>query len=202
MTALSIPTTYTFEEYLALERKAGYKSELVNGYIYAMAGASYSHTLITLNVASEIRLQLKGRQCNASTNDLRVKVEATGRVTYPDVVVVCGKPVFADDVKDTLLNPLVIVEVLSPSTEADDRGEKFAHYRRIPSLQEYVLIAQDRVCVEHYRRQGEQWVLTEYSDLESTLDLPGIACRVALRDIYDKVEFPVIDISNGKSKEA
>jgi Uma2 family endonuclease len=189
MTAQAIPKTYTFDEYLEIERKAGYRSELVNGYIYAMAGASRMHNLVAGNTFGELRQQLKGRPCEAYTSDMRVKVEATGRATYPDVVVVCGEPKFADDVKDTLLNPLVIVEVLSPSTEADDRGEKFAHYRRIDSLQEYVLLSQDRIRVEHYRRQGEQWLLTDVADLDSMLELPALGFSVPLRDIYDKVEF-------------
>lgn len=189
MTAQAIPRTYSFAEYLEIERKAEYRSELVNGYIYAMAGASRMHNLVAGNTFGELRQQLKGRPCEAYTSDMRVKVEATGRVAYPDVVVMCGKPVFADAVKDTLLNPLVIVEVLSPSTEADDRGEKFAHYRRIESLQEYVLIAQDRIRVEHFLRQGEQWLLTEVADLDSKLELPSLACTVPLRDIYDKVDF-------------
>jgi Uma2 family endonuclease len=200
MTALTIPPQYTFEEYLEMERTAEYRSELVNGYIYAMAGASRMHNLITVNLAREVSAKLKGRPCEAYANDMRVKVEATGRVAYPDVVVVCGKPLFADDVKDTLLNPLVIVEVLSPSTEADDRGEKFAHYRRIDSLQEYVLIAQDRISVEHFQRQGDQWLLTEYTRPDSLLEMPSVDCRIPLSEIYDKVEFAAQGSSGGDPK--
>jgi Uma2 family endonuclease len=120
---------------------------------------------------------------------MRVKVSLTGLYTYPDVVVVCGEIRFEDVDNDTLLNPTVIVEVLSASTEAYDRGEKFAHYRRLESLQEYVLVAQDKVRIEHYVRQGSQWVLSEASTLDETVHLAAIDCNMVLRDVYDKVQF-------------
>ncbi|MFN8496408.1 MAG: Uma2 family endonuclease [Anaerolineae bacterium] len=176
-------------EYLALEREAPCKSEYINGQIYAMAGASEQHNLITLNTAADLNLQFRGRGCRAYVNDMRVKVSPTGIYTYPDIVAVCGEPRFEDSHTDTLINPSVIVEVLSPTTEAYDRGEKFAHYRRLDSLQEYVLVAQDKVRVEHYARQADGWLLTEISDLDGTLRLAAIDCAVSLRDIYDKVEF-------------
>jgi Uma2 family endonuclease len=189
MTSLAEPW-YTPEEYLALERKAQYKSEYINGQIYAMSGASREHNLIAVNVVGEIRSQFRGRTCEAYTSDMRVQVSPGGTYTYPDVVAVCGEPRFEDAEVDTLTNPTVIVEVLSPTTEAYDRGEKFRHYRRLESLAEYVLIAQDKVQVEHYARhgdKGEQWVLTEISDLAGTLDLTSIGCGLALADIYDKI---------------
>jgi Uma2 family endonuclease len=189
---------YTPEEYLALERKAEYKSEYINGEIYAMSGASEAHNLITLNLATEIRQQFKGRPCRVYSTDMRVKVSATGMHTYPDVVALCGGSKFDGGEVDTLTNPAAIVEVLSPSTEAYDRGEKFAHYRRLPSLQEYILISQDKVSVEHYIRHGEEWIFTELGDLSNTLHLTAVDCSVALRDIYDLVEFSKAEDTSGE----
>jgi len=181
---------YTPEEYLALERAAETKSEYFDGRIFAMSGATEDHNLIAGNVFAEIRGQLKGRPCRAYMADMRVKVSETGLYTYPDVMALCGERLLADGRRDTLLNPGAIIEVLSPSTEAYDRGEKFAHYRRLESLTDYVLIAQDKARVEHYVRQGEQWVLTSIDSLDGTLHLASIGCEVALRDIYAMVEFP------------
>jgi Uma2 family endonuclease len=183
---------YTPEEYLALERKAEYKSEYINGQIYAMSGASREHNLIALNLASELRSQLKGKPCEVYASDMRVKVGPAGTYTYPDVVAVCGEPRFEDAQLDTLVNPTVIIEVLSQSTEAYDRGEKFAHYRDLESLTDYILVAQNRIRVEHYVRYGdtgEQWMLTPISNLGSKLHLASIGCDVSLHDIYDRVEF-------------
>jgi len=162
---------YRPEEYLDLERKAEYKSEYINGFIFAMAGASKEHNQITLNIASEIHHQLKGRPCFVYSNDMRVRIVETGMYAYPDIVATCSSPKFEDSYVDTLLNPMLIIEVLSDSTEAYDRGQKFAHYRRLASLTDYVLVAQDRACVEHYVRRSEQWILTEVSGLEGTIQL-------------------------------
>jgi Uma2 family endonuclease len=179
----------TPEDYLALERSAEYKSEYFNGEIFAMTGASEPHNTIVLNIGSEIRQHLKKRPCKAYANDMRVKVSPTGLYTYPDLVVVCGKGQFDDAHLDTLLNPTLIIEVLSDSTEAYDRGRKFEHYRRLESLAEYVLIAQHRPHVESYRRQpDQQWLLTECTGLDATLRLQSIDCALALAEIYDKVE--------------
>jgi Uma2 family endonuclease len=145
----------TEAEYLEIERTAEWKSEFFNGEMFAMAGATPEHVLIAGNVAAELRLQLRGRPCRVYPVDLRVKVSDTGLYTYPDVVVVCGEPRFDELRGDTLLNPTLIVEVLSSSTEAYDRGDKFAHYRRLDSLQEYVLVAQDRCRIERFLRQKE-----------------------------------------------
>ncbi len=174
---------------MALERAAEYKNEYVNGFIVAMSGASRKHNLITWNVSGELRQQLRERPCEAYAADMRVQISAAGQYRYPDVVVVCGEPQFEDAELDTLTNPTVIVEVLSPSTEAVDRGDKFAAYRRLPSLREYVLIAQDTVRVEHFLRQGERWILTEFSDLDDSVPLAAIDCTLALREIYRKVPF-------------
>ncbi len=180
---------YSPAEYLALEREASYKSEYINGQIYAMAGTSRRHNLIGGNFYRLIGQQFVGRACEAYVSEMRVKVSPTGMYTYPDVAAACGELRFEDGYIDTLLNPSVIVEVLSPSTEAYDRGEKFAHYRRLDSLMEYVLVSQDKVRVEHYTRQAGGWLLTEISDLDGVLRLASIDCSVRLRDIYDKVQF-------------
>jgi Uma2 family endonuclease len=192
MRSLAQPSL-TPEEYLAIERKAAHKSEYVNGHVFAMAGASLEHNQITFNIAVELGVQLRGRPCAAYVSDLRVKVTATGLYTYPDVVALCGEAIFEDSAMDTLVNPQVIIEVLSESTEAYDRGEKFAHFRRLPTLTDYVLIAQDKVRVEHYVRQDRQWVFSEADEWNDTIHLNSIDCTLALRDIYDKVEFPGTD---------
>lgn len=183
--------TYTPEEYLTLERKATTRSEYVNGQIYAMAGASREHNLLSSNLAREVGNQLRERPCETYISDMRVRVSATKLYTYPDVVVVCGKPRFEDAQLDVLLNPTIIVEVLSPSTEAYDRGAKFAHYRYLESLQEYVLIAQDRMLVEHFERRGNQWLLTTYSRPAEVLSLPSIECAIPLSEIYARIELSV-----------
>ena len=179
----------TPEDYLAIERSAEFKSEYFDGEIFAMAGASRAHNSIVLNTGSEIRQHLKNRSCKAYVNDMRVKVNPTGLYAYPDVIVVCGKEQFEDTHLDTLLNPTLIIEVLSDSTEAYDRGRKFEHYRHLDSLVEYVLIAQQRPHVESFRRQSDQhWLLAECSGLDGTLRLESIDCDLALAEIYAKVE--------------
>ncbi len=183
------PNFVTPGEYLDLERKSEIRSEYVAGRIFVKSGASRRHSLIAGNLFRELSSQMRGRACEARRSDMRVKVSPTGMYTYPDIVAVCGEPRFEDAHVDTLLNPMVIVEVLSESTEAYDRGEKFAHYRRLDTLREYVLVAQDKVRVEHYLREGEQWILSEISDPDSTLHLASIDCDVILAAIYDKVEF-------------
>lgn len=185
------PSLLTEREYLALERKSEIRSEYIAGRVFAMSGASRRHNLIAGNLYREINTQLRGRPCEAYVSDMRVKVSPTGMYTYPNIAALCGEPRFEDTDGDTLLNPAVIVEVLSDSTEAYDRGEKFAHYRRLETLREYVLIAQNKVRVEHYLRRGEEWVLSEISDPEGTLDLSLIDCRVSVAAIYEKVDFPV-----------
>lgn len=194
MMSLAQPVA-TPAEYLALERSAREKSEYVNGRIYAMAGASRVHNLIAGNVFGELRARLRGRPCETYMSEMRVKVQQTGMYTYPDVVALCGEPRLEDAELDTLLNPSVIVEVLSPSTESYDRGEKFAHYRRLETLQEYVLVEQVRRRIEHFRREGDHWVLTEISDAGGELTLSSLGCTLALADIYDRVEFPAADIA-------
>jgi Uma2 family endonuclease len=182
------PSLVTPAEYLELERKAEFRSEYIAGRIFAMSGASRRHNLVAGNFYREVSSQLRGRACESYIADMRVMISPSGIYTYPDIVAVCGEPRLEDSHLDTLLNPTVIVEVLSESTEAYDRGEKFAHYRRLDTLREYVLVAQDKVRVEHYLREGEQWILSEISDPDGTLHLASIDCHVALAAIYEKVE--------------
>jgi Uma2 family endonuclease len=179
------------EEYLAQERRAEFKSEYLRGEVFAMAGASYEHTLAKDNLARETGNQLKNGPCRVLTSDMRVKIEATGLYTYPDIAIVCDEPQFEDKVFDTLLNPRTLVEVLSDSTEKYDRGAKFAHYRQIPTLQEYVLVARDQALVERYVRQPDaSWLLTVFEGLSQTFAFASVPARIALADIYSGVTFP------------
>jgi Uma2 family endonuclease len=180
----------TPEEYLAIERDVQTKHEFYQGEMFAMSGASRVHNQVTFNLALTLGSQLKDRDCTAYVNDMRVKVSATGLYTYPDVVVTCEKPKFEDSVLDTLLNPQAIIEVLSESTEKYDRGEKFAQYRQLPSLREYALVSQERPHIELFTKtDAGVWMLTEAIGLESTIDIPTIACRIALADVFAKVDF-------------
>lgn len=175
------------EDYLALERRSETKSEYLDGEIFVMTGASRRHNLLAGNVYTAFRTQLRQRGCEVYVSDMRVKVSATGLYTYPDVTVACEKPQFEDVEIDTLLNPKVIVEILSKSTEDYDRGTKFLQYRTLPSLTEYVLVAQDKVHVEHYLRQNEGWLLTETDRREDVIELPSVGARLALGDVYDGI---------------
>jgi Uma2 family endonuclease len=182
---------FTPAEYLALERKAAFKSEYLNGEMFAMAGANRVHVIIRDNFAGELHAVLKGTPCRAYSVDMRVKVDATGLFTYPDIAIVCGMPQFEDDAFDTLLNPRAIVEVLSDSTEKYDRGTKFRHYRQIASLQEYVLVAQDEPLVERHVRQPDgSWLLTEFAALDRVFEFASVPARVPLAEIYRDVTFP------------
>jgi len=187
MSDVVTPAHVTAEEYLFLERSAPYKNEFHDGQVYAMTGASREHNLIAFNVAGELNSQLKNRPCEAYVSNMRVKVAEARSYHYPDVVVVCGMPQFEDAHVDTLLNPTLLIEVLSPSTEAYDRGGKFAHYRKIPTLNEYLLVAQDQPSIERYLRQGDAWILTEAVGLEADVPLESIDCVLSLREVYDKV---------------
>ena len=184
----SQPTTLLSpDEYLELERKAEFKSEYFQGEMFAMAGATRQHGLIVTNLVRELSQQLT-RPCEVYSSDLRLRVSPSGLYPYPDVMVVCGEPQFADDQKDTLLNPNLIVEVLSDSTRDYDRGRKFQHYRALPTLREYLTIDQDTPQVERYTRQPQdRWLLTEFSDLSQSIDLASIGCVLSLTEVYDKV---------------
>jgi Uma2 family endonuclease len=184
MATAAITKRYTPEEYLALERNEKFKSEYKNGYITAMSGTSPEHNTIALNFASEIRAQFRGGRCKVYMSDVRLRVTPTGLYTYPDVMAVCGEAQFVEDDLETLVNPSMIAEVLSRSTERYDRGDKFEDYRTLSSLMEYVLLSQNEVLVERFVRQGEKWVRTEYRDIEESLVLDSIGCVIALREIY------------------
>ena len=196
--------TYTAEEYLALERQADYKSEYVDGEIFALAGASEPHNLIVTNCVGELRQQLKGKPCKLYSSDMRVQLAKSRRYTYPDLVIVCGKAEFTDETRDTLTNPTLIIEVLSPSTESYDRGEKFEQYRKLDSLQTYVLVSQDKPLVEVFERQeGGRWLLSEYGGLDSSAPLPNINCELQLSEVYDRIDFEeVIRTPPSRSNEA
>ncbi len=188
MSSIAAQTYLTPEEYLAFERKATTKHEYLNGQIVAMSGASFAHNFITVNIATHLNIQLMDGECRVATSDMRVKVTEIDSYFYPDVVVVCGEPLAEDDTFDTLLNPTLIVEILSPTTETYDRGEKFEHYQQIASLKDYILISQDKVHIEHYCRQETGWLQTEFAELEDVLSLRSIDCELRLQDVYRRVE--------------
>ena len=189
MVAAKATQRYTPEEYLALERRSETRSEYINGCIVAMSGGTKRHNTIALNTHGALERQLGEQRCDVYAIDVKVRTGASRNYTYPDVVVACADDEVLDDVDDIVLNPTVIIEVLSPSTASYDRGDKFADYRLIPSLQEYVLIAQDRPSVEHYLRQGDQWLLTAVTDSDGTISLPTIGCTLPLREVYRRVRF-------------
>jgi Uma2 family endonuclease len=182
------------EAYLRLERQAATRSEYLDGEIFAMAGASEAHNLIASNLTASLIVRLKDRPCRVYSSDLRVKVSATGLYTYPDVVGVCGRPQFEDREKDTLLNPTVIIEILSPSTEKYDRGAKFDHYSTLASLTDYLLVGQHSAMIDHYARQPDgKWLLSRYRLLDEVAHITSIDCDLPLTDVYDKVEWPEVE---------
>ena len=185
----SLPNYYLSpEEYLTLERQAEFKSEYIDGVIYAMAGGSERHNLIAANIIIAIGTQLRDRPCRVYPSDLKVRVPNSKRFFYPDVSVVCGEIQFADDERDVVLNPVVIVEVLSDSTAAFDRGKKFQSYQQIESLREYLLVSQDEYVVEHFLRQYDgRWLYTKAGGPDEAIALPAVGCRLALGDVYSKV---------------
>jgi len=179
---------YTPAEYLALERRATTRSQYLDGEIFAMGGTSRRHNLVCLSIGAKLWDQLLERPCEVYTNDMRVRIVATGLYTYPDVVVVCGEPEFEDEELDTLLNPTVLVEVLSESTADYDRGAKFEHYRAIPSLREVLFVAQDEPHLLHYlRRPDGSWLLTESRGPTGVVELPSIEAELKVSDVYAKV---------------
>lgn len=174
---------YTPAEYLELERHSETRHEYLDGEIFAMGGASRRHNLISLNIAAELRAGVRGRPCEVYAHDMRVRVEATGLYTYPDVVAVCGKPRFEDQEVDTLFNPTFLAEVLSKTTEAEP-------YRTVPSLREVLLVTQDRPHVVHYIRQPDgSWLLSEIRDPEGTLTLASLMCELRMAEVYARVDF-------------
>ncbi len=188
---------YTIEQYLEWERQADERSEFVDGEIYAMARESGAHADISMNLAGMLQTQLKGTNCRARTKDTKIRSGALkehlgrGMISYPDMVVICGEPEYHDNQKDVGLNPKVVFEVLSDSTEEFDRGTKFMRYRNFnPTLTDYILIAQNEPHVEHYLRLDDgEWLLREYDGLDKTFLIESINCRISLSDLYDRVDF-------------
>lgn len=183
-------TKVTAEEYLALDRAAEFRSEFIDGEIVAMSGGSLRHSALKINLAGEVRDALRGTPCRAFDSDLRVRVSPR-MYTYPDLTVVCGKPMIADERQDILLNPKVIFEVLSPSTEFYDRGVKFRHYREIESLSDYILVDQDQARIEQFTRgDAHTWTFHDYKDASEMLRIESIGVSIPISHIYERVEFP------------
>ncbi len=178
------------EEYLNIERKATYRSEYVNGEMFAMAGATRQHNRISSNLVSEINQHIKSRDCNVYSSDLRVHVPSTGYFTYPDIVITCGKEAFTDAHNDILVNPLVIIEILSDSTASIDRGKKFEQYRELTSFVEYLLIEQRTPHIEQYiLHDSQEWRYRDIHEIDGQVTIQAINCPLLLRDIYHKVEW-------------
>jgi Uma2 family endonuclease len=181
----------TAKEYLVIERKAEFKSEFFKGEMFAMAGASREHSRVKENLIIRIGVQLEGGPCQTFSSDQRVLVETTGLYTYPDIVILCGPGIYDPAERDTLTNPSAIIEVLSPSTEKYDRGSKFRNYQKIPSLIEYVLVAQDEPLCDRYVRQADgSWALVSFVELAATLAFTSIPVRIPLAEVYAGVTFP------------
>ena len=187
--SLQPKTGYTFQEYLAAEREEmEIRHEFVAGEVFAMVGATANHNIIVSNLVGTLWTQTKGRPCLVYSNDMRVRIEAADASAYPNLLARCGEQQHYDGRRDVLLNPSLIVEVLSPSTEAYDRGEKFAIYRRLPSLREYLLVSQTKISAELYVRQPDgRWMLSEYDRPDAEMTLESIGCVLPMSEIYDKV---------------
>ncbi len=187
----AIPDNFvTLEEYFRQEETSDIKHEYYHGAIFDMTGASLVHNAIVTNISGQLYQQLRGKPCRPYASDLRLKIETTMLYTYPDILVICEQPQFAEGRNDTVTNPTVIVEVLSLSTEAYDRGKKFQHYRTLDSLQEYLLIAQDSAHVERYVRQAaHEWLLQEFTGLDQVVPLTVLACTLPLAAVYEDMVF-------------
>ncbi len=182
----------TSEQYLKQERKAEFKSEYFRGEVFARPRSSFRHALIVTNLLGELRQRLRKRDCNVYSVDLRLEVASASFYTYPDVMVVCGEEKFVDERVDTLTNPVLIIEVLSESTKNYDRGQKFQSYRTLPSLKEYLTVAQDEIHVEQYTRTpDDRWMLTEFDNATATIALQSIDVELHVSDVYEKVNLPV-----------
>ena len=186
------------EEYLALERVSEIRHEYLDGVVYAMAGETPEHSTICFNLGGLIHAQLRGKPCRGFSPNMKVRTGLSGLFAYPDLAVVCGEPVYHDDRRDVLANPTVIFEVLSPSTEAYDRGEKFLRYRsHLASLKEYVLVAQHKPYIEIFsRQQDDSWLLTEVDGLNGKIHLESIDCHLSLAEIYAGIVLPSLRVSS------
>jgi Uma2 family endonuclease len=201
---MSLPQThirYTVEEYLEMERASEVRHEYLDGRIFEMSGESLSHGRISTNLVISLGLQLRGKPCDVLSKDTKIqsgwlprpRQMMKGLFSYPDVVIVCGLPQFHDEYQEILINPNVIIEVLSDTTEKFDRGEKFRRYRaHLSTLTDYVLVSQNRPFIDHFSRsEGETWMFIPVEGLESTLQLASLDCALPLSEIYDRVEFPI-----------
>jgi Uma2 family endonuclease len=192
--------SYTVAKYLQLERAADERHEFLDGKILEMASEGGEHADISVNLAGTLGSQLKGKPCRARTKLTKVRsapvrlvhVSKRGMYSYPDIVVICGEPEYHDEFRDVILNPAVIVEVLSPSTEAFDRGKKFLRYQTWnPTLKDYLLVSQDQPQIEHFSRKNDgEWLYRRYTGLKATLKITSIGCSLKLADVYDRVAFP------------
>jgi len=187
------------EKYLAFEREADERHEWLDGLIYAIAGESPQHSLISANIITILNLQLRGKPCATYSPNIKVysrlptDVGLKGLFSYPDCLVVCGQALFHDQHRDVLINPRLVIEVLSPTTERYDRGKKFLRYQQNTSLTDYVLVAQDYPSIEHYARQGEgSWDYSITTELTGSVALTSLECRLPLAEVYDRIEFPVL----------
>jgi Uma2 family endonuclease len=179
----------TPQEYIEMEIASDVKHEYFDGEVFAMAGATASHNRVAMSLSARLTMQLEATPCEPFGSDQRVKVEATGIRTYPDLSIAC-EPRFENEKELDLLNPRVIFEVLSPGTAAYDRGEKFRHYRQIPSLQEYILIETERAHIEQFiRQENGGWLMLEYDGLDKTLQLSSVPCTLELREVYERITF-------------
>ncbi len=180
----------TPEEYLEIEREAEFKSEYYKGETFALAGAGFHHNIISLNIASLLLNKLKDEDCFVFSNDMRLYIKEHSLYTYPDIMIVCGEIKFLDEQKDNVLNPILIIEVLSKSTESYDRGKKFEFYRSLSSLKEYVMVSSDHYLVEAYsKNENNLWELNDKNNPESSIKLSSISLQIPLKEIYSKVEF-------------
>ncbi len=188
--SISAPKYMTTEQYFELEEMSESKHEYYHGAIYAMTGGTARHNLIVANIIGLLHGQLRGTPCRVFPSDLRLKVEQTGLYTYPDVSIICGPIYFGDNRQDTITNPVVLIEVLSPSTENYDRGKKFEHYRMIETLQEYIVVAQDRIHIEHFIRQDDhRWLLVDFFAADQAVQVGAINCTLSVELLYEYVTF-------------
>lgn len=179
----------TIERYFSTERESLERHEYINGVMYAMAGGTPRHSEVTVNVGTAIKTRLRGSGYKTYNGDLRIFNRDTISVFYADISVICGEPILSALDNNTVINPLVIVEVLSPSTEAYDRGAKFAHYKRLETLQVYVLVAQDQPRIQTYTRNGDEWTPANFAGLDSVLEIEALKLTAPLREIYEGVHF-------------
>jgi Uma2 family endonuclease len=191
----------TAEEYLALEREAEERHEWLDGLIYAMAGESLAHSIICSNVNAELNIQLRGKPCTVFSPNMKtraqlgVSIGLKGLFAYPDTMVVCGKPIFHDEYRDVIVNPKVIVEVLSPSTLRYDHEEKFERYQQNKSLSDYLLVSQSRPHIQHFSRKPRgRWEYVIETKLNSSIVIASIKCKLKLADVYDRIEFPPVSL--------